>query len=154
MLYYQITMNTGSGTFAVAVDQNQPGEGSQLILTNAAANDPYQLWELSFLPNNGWNVGVALINKATGLMATFDSTNNGTSVILKSIPAKGAIANENAWQTNTIPGSTTRSIMPLMAENQCLNASGNSWGYQTPLIVWQWSGGQPNEVWSFTAVEA
>lgn len=153
MIYYRITMQTG---FALAVDQNHPEEGGQLILDKPANND-FQLWDMAFLPNAGWNVGVALINKATGMMATFDATGNGTSVVQRSVPAGGAIGNSQAWQTNAIApvtAPTIRTLMPLLAEDQCLNASGNApWGYQTPIIVWQWAGGQPNELWSFTPVE-
>ena len=134
MLYYQITMQKG---LALGVDQNNSGVGSQLILVEPAKND-YQLWEIAFLPNAGWNVGVALINKATGLMATFNSTGNGSPVVQQSIPAQGAIDNGHAWQTNAAT-ETTRSVMPLLAANQCLNAAGNSWAPETPIIVWQWS---------------
>ncbi len=147
MLYYKITMNSGSATYALAVDGNNQGVGSQLILANVDPNSDLQLWEVS-LYRSQWNVGVVVINKQTGLMAAPESLNQSARVI--QFRVNDSLDDMHAWQTNVSGESHT--IMALLSDEMCLNAKGNTWSAGTTIITFGWSKGQPNELWKLTSV--
>jgi hypothetical protein len=140
-------MNSGSESYALAVDGNNQREGSQLILANVDPDSDLQLWEVSFYRSQ-WNVGVVLINKHTGFMAAPESLDQGARVIQFHIDL--SIDDRHAWQTNV--AGEFHTIMALLSDEMCLNAEGDSWSAGTPIITWDWSQGQPNELWMLTPV--
>ena len=141
-------MNTGSSTYALAVDGNNQRVGSQLILANVDPNSDLQLWEVSFYRSQ-WNVGVVLINKQTGLMAAPESLDQGAKVV-QFLVSDDYLKDIYAWQTDVAGQFNT--IICLLSDGMCLNATGDSWSANTPIITWAWSRGQPNELWMLTPV--
>lgn len=138
-LAYHITMGTG---FALSVDPGNPNPHGQLILDNSSMRDAYQTWQLLFYPPTQASI---LFNPETGLYAAPTSLANGAPVVLFALPANFVFDGAHTWQ---VVGDSPFVLRTQANDDRNLNASGNSWGVGTPIIVYDWGGGQPNEVWA------
>ena len=83
----------------------------------------------------------------------------GSDVILVDIQAADEYA---IWTPNRTSGPNGElSLTNLMSfgysrsgPSLVLNVAGNDWKSGGHLIVWEWSGGEPNEIWWFQPVSA
>lgn len=139
-LVYQITMQTG---FALSVDGNNPTAGSQLILNNADAGNPLQIWQPFWYPPTQ---ACILFHPKTGLYAAPNSLDKGSAVSLFNLPSGPAFDGAHTWE---IVSGGPFVVRPQANTDQNLNAFGNSWGPGTKVGLWGWDGGGPNELWNF-----
>lgn len=146
MIYYRIT--SLETNWALSVNKDNAAQGSQLIVSSDPQND-FQLWDVSFHGSSDWNVGIILINKATGLLSVPEYIGNDAKVIQVPVPADCNISNNYAWQTNIAgkDANTQRSIMPLMNDNQALSC----W-HSPNVLTYAWHGGKGREIWTFNQV--
>ena len=140
-LIYHVTLGTG---LALSVDPGNPQPGGQLFLDESDFGEEYQAWQLLFSP---WTQGSILFNPKTGLCAAPTSLDNGAPVVLFDVPGNVMVDAAHTWQ---VVGDGPFVLRMVANDDRNLNAQGNSWSPGTPIIVYDWGGGQPNEVWNLT----
>jgi hypothetical protein len=138
---FNITMGTG---LALSIDKNNPNPGNQLLLETSQADDPDQQWTWVFMPSTQAS---ALYNPARNLFAAPKSLDKGAPVILFSPDM--AINGNTTWQVLQQNGSAIR---PPSDEDLNLNALGDDWKNGTPVGIYSWGGGDPNERWTSRVV--
>jgi len=136
---------------------------------NNAAVQPEQIWEAKAMrgKSTGEMSGFFLMNriKSTGHAWCLAATNPGRSGGPMGPPPRGSSvymvdiqgADDYAiWTPNTTGHPNGElSLTNLMSfsgrsgPSLVLNVAGNSWQPNGRLIVWEWSGGEPNEIWWF-----
>jgi len=142
MILYQITMGNGN---ALAIDGNNPGDGSQLVLATPNKSDPKQQWCWVYAPEVQASV---LYNPSSNFYAIPQSIEKGAPIVLTQ--ATAAFTSGNTFQ---VLGATSAAVRPPANTDLNLNALGNSWPAGTKVGLWTWGHGQPNEVWTTTAIQ-
>ncbi|WP_266158511.1 hypothetical protein [Dyella silvatica] len=142
MVIYQITMGNGN---ALAIDGNNPGIGSQLILAKSNPSDQKQQWFWVYAPDLQASV---LFNPSSNLYATAQTIKSGAPIILTQATAD--LTKNNTFQ---VLGANASAVRPLANTDLNMNALGNDWGPGTKVGLWSWDKGRPNELWTTTAIE-
>lgn len=106
-------------------------------------------------PNIVWTLlysislnGFLLVNNASG-----KALNANPDRLLNLVAPDTALTNTSAW--NAAGDNATLAVRPMSDFGLNLNVVGDGpYNPGNPVCVWPWSGGDPNEVWNFTLVEA
>ncbi|WP_266167874.1 hypothetical protein [Dyella subtropica] len=142
MILYQITMGNGN---ALAVDGNNPGPGSQLILAHPNPSDPKQQWCWVYAPGVQASV---LFNPHSNLYAIPQHIERGAPIVLTKPSA--TFTSSNTFQ---VLGATSAAVRPPANTDLNMNALGNDWNPGAKVGLWTWGHGEPNEVWTTTAIQ-
>ncbi|GLQ89163.1 hypothetical protein [Dyella flagellata] len=142
MILYHITMGNGN---ALAIDGNNTGAGSQLILAAPNKSDPKQQWCWVYAPGVQASV---LYNPNANFYAIPQSIQKNAPIVLA--PATQSFTASNTFQ---VLGATSAAVRPPANTDLNMNALGDDWGPGTKVGLWSWDHGQPNEVWTTTAIQ-
>lgn len=110
---------------------------------NLNANES-QLWRLVYMPAL---MGFAMINKLTRTAAT---ANGGGQPI--SLTPLNALSGTSVWTLGSANIDSPTAVRPTTDSSQNINVSEGTVAQNVPLITYDWSGGQPNEVWDFLPI--
>ncbi len=141
-ILFQITMGTG---LALAIDKNNPGPGGQLILMSANSGDPDQQWTWVFNPATNSSI---LSNPGRGLFAAPQSIAENSGIFLYKPDTQFKIE-----QTFVVLGASKSAVQSASNSKLNMNALGKSWPEGTKIGLWDWCGGQDNELWTSTIVD-
>jgi hypothetical protein len=130
-------------TAGSAGDASNEGADNRVYVKNLDYTNPLQKWEFREARPDG---AFALINKVRGLCIARDSNHQGANLIL--VPVDQIAINDLAvWRHDSVPG-TYNAINSYADWEQKINIPGNGpYRNGQELITWEWSGGEPNELW-------
>ena len=137
-MYYRIQSNTG---LYLSVDNNNLHGG---LIINNLYDDPSQYWVPVAFINGTSNNGLALLNVKTQLIIASPGSNQPVTQV-----------SPNAISGLSATWNASGAAIQLHADtNQNLNVSGNGpYPAGTPVVSWDWSGGEKNETWNWIPVD-
>jgi hypothetical protein len=145
-MYYTIDSDIGGGTSTLSLSVSQDAGQDELTVYPKDPTDTRQQW----LPT-GWfggqttPVGFLLVNAHSGLAAFAGAGGpNVTQIALDDITAQNV--GQATWQF-VDHDHTTTVIRTAGDSGRNLNVSGGSSQSGTPVIVYKWNSGEPNELW-------
>ena len=141
---------TSGGLLSLSINTSSTS-GGQLIVNTPNPSDRNQLWTpIQYFDNTGAPLGIALVNANTGTAVNASADHGGSAA--NTVP----LASLNQWSTWTLGSNHDGyyALRPFGVDNLNLNVSGNSYANGTPVIVYKWGGGNPNEIWKFVLVDS
>ncbi|MCG7406645.1 ETX/MTX2 family pore-forming toxin [Paenibacillus sp. ACRRX] len=119
----------------------------KLYVSPQQYGNDHQLWEKRQVRSGDTNA-YALVNKATGTCIGRKDATNGSKLYLESV-SEADVNGLMVWRDDHVTG-THNAINSYVDWEQKVNIPGNGpYADGNVLVTWEWSKGQPNELWVF-----